>query len=375
VRGRATATVVGIVCVVLAGPAHAQQPPQPGCEPVWARACSPATAGSAPLEGVVRAVPGLALSNIALMYRTTEGSLAPHAGPAQYGPWQATALASSGAFRLLLPACGAQARDSGCIGGAYEAYAAYRGQPCTEMWYASLIVGEPDSLPIEPAIDPLTCAHPSSTIAPLTGTGGLEPQCKPLWARNCLPGTTGTTVIHGAISRPKGDKMPFSPGHATIAYHTAEANLSGGPIYSATHYLKLRGDGTYTLAPGGCSPSARLFGCDGGTIQAWPEYDHIVCGEPLNTVAVAGEPQTWGISCDNRGTFEGHIQGAKRASWKLTAYSNGAAYKVPVKEGVFATRLAAGNYRLRAQNARSVCAHSPTVKIRIATSTRLTLHC
>jgi hypothetical protein len=355
----------------MATTAYASELPVIGCEPSWARACAPTTSGMAPLEGAVQAPYNFAYSSIALMYRTTEGSLGPHAGAAEHGAWHTTDVGSTGTFSLLLPACSAQARFTGCIGGAYEIYATYGGQPCTEMWYASLFVGEPDRLPG----DALTCTHTSSSVAALTGGEGLQPGCEPYLVRNCMPGTTGAKSVRDAISRPEGDHEPFSLAHVTMAYRTVELAMSGKSVYGTTHYVKVGGDGAFSLTLRGCSPSAVVFGCDGGNIEAWPLYDKVVCGEISGSLLVTGEPQTWTTICDNRGLLEGNLHAAKSESWKLVAYG-GDISKTHVDEGgKFSLRLAVGSYRVIAQNGRKHCAAPVPVKIRIAKITHLTMHC
>jgi hypothetical protein len=374
----ARAIVVAIsISGVMTTTAYAGELPATGCEPSWARACVPATSGMAPLEGAVGASRNFAYSSIALMYRTTEGSLGPHAGTAEYGAWHTTDVGSTGAFSLLLPACGAQARFTGCIGGAYEIYATYRGQPCTEMWYASLFVGEPDRLPG----DALTCTHTSSSVAALTGGEGFQPGCEPYLVRNCMPGTTGTTSILGAISGPEKDNQPFSLTHVTMAYRTVEVamsrlTMSGESLYGTTHYLKVGSDGAFSSTLRGCSPSAQVFGCDGGDIEAWPLYDKVACGEISARILVTGKPQTWSTTiCDNRGLLEGSLHAAKSTSWKLVAHGDGVT-KTHVKEdGKFSLLLAAGSYRVIAQNGRKRCVAPVPVKIRIAKITHLTMHC
>lgn len=368
---RAIAVVLGIFGV-MATTAYAAELPATGCEPYWARACVQSASGIAPVEGTVHASPGFSYSRIALMYRTTEGSLGPHAGTTEYGAWRTAGVGSTGTFSLLLPACTAQAHFAGCIGGAYEIYATYRGQPCTEMWYASMFVGESDRLPE----DALTCTQTSSSVVPLTG-GALQPDCEPYLVRNCMPGTTGTTAIGGAISRPEGDNQPFSLAHTTLAYRTVEGTMSDGTRFGTTRYLKVGSSGTFSGTLRGCSAWTGVFGCDGGDYETWPLYDKVLCGERSGRILVTGRSQRWETTfCDNRGLLEGELGAAKSESWKVVARGNGTSSKTHVEEGgKFSLLLAAGSYRLTVENGGKHCAAPAPVKIRIAKKTRLTLHC
>lgn len=369
---RVIAAVAIILFVVSVATSYASELPATSCEPAWARACASTTSGTAPVEGVVQLARGFSEPNIALMYRTTEGSLGPRAGTAEYGLWRAAQVGSNGKFNLLLPACAAQARFTGCIGGAYELYAAYRGQPCTEMWYASLTAGEADYLPE----NAFSCDRLSSGLAPLT-KGSFEPSCQPPWARNCMPGAAGLTPVSGVIRRPAAYVGPFSTGKVSIAYRTREVGLSGQTVYGETHYVGLQRGDQFSLSLRGCSLTARILGgCAGGAIEAWPAYEHIRCGEAPLGLMIAGEPQKWGkIICDTRGEVEGTLRATGSGAWKVVAFGK-RVYTAPVEaNGKFSLLLPRGAYQVTARRGRSQCAKSYRVRIRLAQKDRLTVHC
>jgi hypothetical protein len=358
--------------VVMASASCLAQPAAAGCEPAWARACASTTRGTAPVEGVVQLARGFSASSVAVMYRTTEGSLGPRAGMAEYGPWRAAQVGSNGGFNLLLPACAAQARSTGCIGGAYELYAAYGGRPCTEMWYASLIAEESDYLPE----NAFSCGRTSNNLAPLT-KGNFEPWCQPSWARNCMPGTAGVTSVSGVIERPSVYTGPFSLRDVSIAYRTREASLSGQSVYGETHYVRVLRRGQFSLTLRGCSLTmSTLGGCAGGAIEAWPAYERFQCGETPSRLMVAGESQKWGkIICDTRGELKGTLRATNAEAWKVTA-SGTHVYTVPVEAGgKFSLLLPRGAYRVTARNGRKQCAKSYRVKIKLAQKTNLIVHC
>jgi hypothetical protein len=283
---------------IMASASCLAEPAAADCEPSWARACAPATSGTAVLEGIVRSGSGFSRSGIVVMFRTTEGSLGPRTGRAEYGPWHSTPVdGRTGAFSLTLPACGSQVRLSGCIGGAYEIYASYQGRPCTEMWYASLIAGELDQLPENAFL----CAHTSDSVASLTGEKYFEPMCTPSWVRNCLPGTAGSTSVSGLIPRPATKVGSFSFSRVAVAYRTVEGDVDG-VVYGTTHYVKVGKGGQFALTLRACGVFAPYPSCDGGVVEAWPTYEHVRCGETLNPpVLIAGELQQLGkIACDPR---------------------------------------------------------------------------
>lgn len=369
----AATLLTSIIVVLLASAAYAKELPVTACEPSWARACAPTTSGTVPLEGVVDARRNFPYSSIDLMYRTTEGSLGPNVGKAEYGPWRAISVNSTGGFLLPLPACPIQARFSGCVGGSYEIYATYRGQPCTEMWYASLFVGEPDRLPE----NGLNCLHTTNSISPLTG-GALEPRCEPYWARNCLPGTQGTTSVTGVIGRPEAYIGPFSLSHVTLAYRTNEASTSGAPIYGNTHYVNVGNNGAFSMTPRGCGISAlALGGCAGGVIEAWPAYNHVKCGRAPVGLLIAGEPQQLGTNiCDTRGSLEGNFHAAKHLTWQVIARQGKRVYRAGIKsDDTYSLLLPPGKYRVTARSGRRHCATSHQVIIGIVKKTNLTIQC
>jgi hypothetical protein len=369
---RAIAAVASIIFAVGVATSYANELRATSCEPAWARACASTTSGTAPVEGVVQLARGFSASSVALMYRTTEGSLGPRAGTAEYGPWRTAQVASNGRFNLLLPACAAQARSTGCIGGAYELYAAYGGQPCTEMWYASLIAGESDYLPE----NAFSCGRTSNGLTPLT-KGNFEPWCQLSWARNCMPGTAGVTSVSGVIEPPSVYVGPFSLSEVSIAYRTREAGLSGQSVYGETHYVRVQRKGQFSLTLRGCSLTmSTLGGCAGGAIEAWPAYERIQCGETPSGLVVANEPQKWGkIICDTRGKLEGTLRATNPEAWRVTA-SGKHVYTAPVEtRGQFSLLLPRGAYRVTARNGRKQCAKSYRVKIKLAQKISLTVRC
>lgn len=365
---RAIAVVAaGMIVGAGVATAYAGELPATGCEPSWARACAPTADGTASLDGVVTGTK----SGLAIVYRNVEGSLGPHAGTADYGPWRQTGISHDGTFSLSLPACAPQARFDGCIGGAYELYAARDGKSCTEMWYAGLIVGEQDHLPENAFI----CNH-AVDVAPLTqGTFG-GPMCEPYWARNCMPGTAGITFVRGTITRPSANVGPFSMRHVALAYRTVDRGLNYGLVYGTTHYMRVHSGG-FALKLWGCSPSIALtLGCAGGSVEAWPTYDHIQCGKATGGIVIAGQPQRWGVGiCDTRGVLEGRLNAAKGAGWEVLVHGKNV-YNASVKdEGQFLLRLPRGEYHVTARNGHKRCAKTYRVKIGLASKRSLTMLC
>lgn len=369
----ACATLSCLVLAVLATTAHAGQLPL-GCEPPWAKACAPPPAGSATVEGIVHTVSSISYANIAIMYRTVEGSLGPQVGDPIYGSWQAVRTESStGAFRLTLPACATTA-TSGCNGGGdYEFYAAYDGEPCTEMWYAKLVVDELDRLPSEA----LLCAQTSTSVSALSGgnEGFDGPTCKPYWARNCMPGTAGGTAhASGAISHPAADR-PFADTSLALAYRTTDERAPNGSyVYGPTQYAKLSKD-AFSLTLEACSPTVRVLGCDGGYVEAWPVYNHVACGKPITfglLIATESENSN-GVVCDTRGTLDVSLHVANE--WHLMATSKaGKTFKTQGSEPELALLLMPGQYRIQA-SATKQCVRNMTVKIGIARTTHLRMRC
>lgn len=341
----------------------------------WSRACAPAAMGTALFEGTVTVAPGFDDSAVAVMYRTTEGSEGPRVGLPEYGPWQTAGVAwalrtkgenGNGVLRLTVPACSPEA-EFGCIGTAYELYAAYRGEPCTEMWYAKPYVNEPYHLPLEALI----CDHVSAAIAPLTG-GSFEPAlCKPLWARNCLPGPVAATSVGGAISHPPADH-PFSMRHVAVAYRTVERGHLDESIYGAVHEIKATGRGKFSISVPTCGAIARAtFGCDGEDIEVWPTYDHVRCGSMQE-----GWKAGWGVACDTRGTIEGELLAPNANSWHVVFNRGKRTVEVAVKrDGAFLAELMPASYRIAVHLGRKECVVRKPVVLTIASKRRLRLHC
>lgn len=370
----ACAALSCLVLAMLAATAHAGELP-PGCEPSWAKACAPSPAGSATVEGVVHAAPSFSYANIAVVYRTVEGSLGPEAGSPIYGAWQAAKPDSTGTFRLTLPACAATA-TSGCNGGGdYELYAAYGGEPCTEMWYAKLVVDELDRLPSEA----LLCAQTSTSISALSGgtEGFTGPSCKPYWARNCMPGTAGGTAhASGAVSHPAADR-PFASTSLTLAYRTTDERAPNGSyVYGPTQYAKLSKD-AFSLTLEACSPTVRVLGCDGGYVEAWPVYDHVACGKPVTFgLLITNESESSNSVCDTRGTLDVSLHVAHAGEWHLMAISKaGKTFKTQGSEPELALLLMPGQYRVQVSTTKKQCVRHTAVKIGIASTTHLKVHC
>jgi hypothetical protein len=307
------------------------------------------------------------------MYRTTEGSLGPRTGRAEYGPWRVAGVVGvNDTFSLSLPACSPQVRLTGCVGGAYELYATYRSQPCTEMWYASLTAGEPDYLPENAFV----CNKTSNSIASLTGEKYFEPLCTPSWVRNCLPGTVGNTSASGLIDRPTTNVGSFSFSHVTIAYRTVEGSADGS-VYGSIHYMKVGAHGRFSLALRGCGVFAPNPSCDGGVVEAWPAYEHVRCGEtPTPRVLVAGEPQQWGKSvCDTRSVVEGNLKARKVTAWTVVVRGDGNFTTAVKPNGTFSLLLPPGRYQVTARNGRKQCATTRRVKLGIAKTIHLAMRC
>lgn len=279
-------------------------------------------------------------------------------------------------FRLELPACAAEA-EFGCVGGADELYAAYRGAACTEMWYVKPIVGQADHLPPEA----LVCTPASRAISPLTGgaEGFTAPTCRPYWARNCMPGTSGQTSVRGTITHPAAD-APFSVADATLDYRTIERGIEGETVYGVTQHAKVNGRGAFTVRIAACSPAARVLGCDGGDVEAWPAYNDKDCGPSLAApLLVAAQPQTFGSGvCDTRGTLEVEIRSTHPAGWALVAINaKHKSFRTRASEtGVFSLRLIPGQYRLQMLGPhKQSCRIAAPVRIGIASVVRKKIRC
>lgn len=369
---RGSVALLAVLSFVVPPAACAAEPPA-GCEAatLWTRRCSPSASGTAPLEGTVRGTLSSPASNIAIMYRTTEGSLGPEAGGAQHGSWNSAKTDEAGAFRLLLPAC---ADQESCVGGAYEVYIAYKDEPCSEMWYAKMIVGQPDHLPSAA----VTCDRILPDIRPLTGNGGFEPGCKPYWAQNCMPGTAGTSTVRGSVTQAQGDQ-PFSFSHVSLAYRTVEKARNGLYAYGPTHYVTVDHKGAFMATIGACGAVSATFGCDGGLIEAWPAYDRKQCGEPqLRTSTLVAGSQAWGTSiCDTRGTLNLKLHATDASHWRVIVKRHGHStiHDAPGSNGNVSVRLTPGNYRLLATKNRMRCVYPRPVRIPIATVIHVRMHC